>query len=250
MRFRNTLIGATAAALAIGAPAALATKGSAPEPPKAPTAKAKPTILSAVLGSKAKNPIDPATGMQSATDNQWYDLDILRESVVALGLGDAVAGLDGATVFAPTDNAFRYLVADLTNTPVEELDEAEVLAAVVAIASDPNPLNGTPFTGAQALTQTVLYHVSPETIKNLRARAANRKAPDITTATALPTLVPGVTGTIDPYVYANRVYLEDGDSPDRDPKYTGFSIHASNGTVHYIDRVLRPLDLKILFPTD
>ncbi len=242
MRLRSTLIGATAAALAIAAPA-VATKGPAPEP-----AKKGPTILQAVLASQANNPVDPATGTRAATDDHPYDLDILREATVALGLGGAVAGLDGATVFAPHDNAFRHLVADLTNTPRSELTEAEVLATIVAIASDPAPLNGTPFTGAQALTQTVLYHVSPEHIRNLRARA---KGPDISTITALPTLAPGLaTGTINPYRYRGLTYLGDGDAHDRDPLYTGFSIRATNGTVHFIDRVLRPLDMAVLFPGD
>lgn len=243
MRFHTALAATTAAALAIAAPA-LATKDSAPAAP----AKSGPTILEAVLGSKSTNPVDPATGLQSATDSNPYDLDILREAVVALGLGEAVAGLDGATVFAPTDYAFRYLVSDLTNTPPSELTEAEVLETVVAIASDPAPLNGTPFTGAQALTQTVLYHVSPEAIRNLRVRA---KGEDITTLTALPALVPDLaTGTVNPYTYRGLVYLGDGDAHDRDPMYAGFSVKASNGTVHYLDRVLRPLDLQVLFPGD
>ncbi|HWH13227.1 MAG TPA: fasciclin domain-containing protein, partial [Miltoncostaeaceae bacterium] len=204
--------------------------------------------LDAVVGSAYRNPIDPATGQKSPTDDNWYDLDILREAVVALGLADAVAGLDGATVFAPNDMAFRHLVADLTNTPASELDESEVLAALVAIASDPAPLNGTPFTGAAALTQTVLYHVSPEAVRNLRPRVKGGPIPTLTT---LPDALPGVAvGTLNPYTFRNRVYLGDGDANDRDPQYARFTVKASNGTVHHIDGVLRPLDLVALFPGD
>lgn len=192
--------------------------------------------------------MDRATGQKSPTDSDWHGTDILREAVVALGLGEAVAGLDGATVFAPNDTAFRRLVSDLTNTPPRALDEAEVPAAVVGIASDPDPLNGTPFTGAQALTQTVLYHVSPELIRNLRARASG---PDIATATTLPSLVPGAAvDTIDPSRYTGRVFLGDGDPNDRDPKYTGDSVQASNGAIHVINRVLRPLPFEVLFSGD
>jgi len=245
---RTIAAGAAAAALALAAPA-FATNAPAGDHPRADrTVVSDGTILSVIAGSATRNPVDPATGARSATDANWYDTDILREAVVALGLADAVAGLDGATVFAPNDRAFRDLVADLTNTPASELDEAEVLAAVVAIASDPAPLNGTPFTGAAALTQTVLLHVSPETIRNLRVRA---RGADIATLTTLPDALPGVaTGTLDPYTYRGRVYLGDGDAPDRDPQYAGFTVRTQNGVVHHIDGVLRPLDLGVLFPGD
>ncbi len=46
------------------------------------------------------------------------------------------------------------------------------------------------------------------------------------------------------------VVLADGDADDRNPIWTGRGRDASNGKVYVIDGVLRPLDLKALFPAD
>ena len=44
--------------------------------------------------------------------------------------------------------------------------------------------------------------------------------------------------------------LADGDPSDFNPLWYGRTIGASNGTIHVIASVLRPLDLKALFPKD
>jgi hypothetical protein len=227
-----------ALAAALVAALALAVLGTSPA---AAATKSTPTILDLVLASKNDNPSD-GQGGKRPTDGNWYDTDILREAVGALGLGNAVAGLNGATVFAPTDRSFQLLVSDLTNTPFWTLNEAAVLATLVQIAGVPN-LNGSGISGAAALTQTVLYHVSPENIPNLRARAAGA---NIATANTV-----GATA-IDPrpVPILGWALLGDGDTNDADPLWYGRTFAASNGTVHLIQGVLRPLDLAALFPQD
>jgi uncharacterized surface protein with fasciclin (FAS1) repeats len=185
----------------------------------------------------------------NATDKNWYDFDILANAVVALGLDGALkddgpggAGVDSATVFAPNDRAFQQLVADITNTPFWKLSEAQTLQALVDVAGVAN-LNGSGVSGATALTQTVLYHVSGENITNLRSRSFGA---DIT---ALNTVG---TNKIDPvFVPLVRwVSLRDGDSNDGNPLWYGRTIGASNGTIQVISGVLRPLNLDALFPAD
>lgn len=180
-----------------------------------------PAILDIVAGSLNDN-------NGAATDNRWNDFDILANVVGALGLGDAVAGLNGATVFAPSDGSFRGLVADLTNTPVWKLKEADVLNTLVSLAADP--------TIAAALTTTVLYHVSPANITDLfrnRAEIATVAGPEIR-----------------PIPLRFSAILRDGDPTDFDPFVVGGPITASNGTVFVIAGVLRPVELKGLFPLD
>jgi uncharacterized surface protein with fasciclin (FAS1) repeats len=184
-----------------------------------------------------------------ATDKNWYDFDILANAVVALGLDGALkddgpggSGLDAATVFAPNDRAFQLLVADITNTPWWKLSEAKTLQTLLDVAGVAD-LNGTGVSGATALTQTVLYHVSAENITNLRARAFG---PDITMLNTVG------TNKVDPVFvpFVRWVSLRDGDPNDANPLWYGRTISASNGTVQVISRVLRPLDLDVLFPAD
>ncbi len=129
---------------------------------------------------------------------------------------------------APTDASFRGLVADLTNTPVWKLEETDVLNTIVALTADPAIKDG--------LTTTVLYHVSPQNKIDPRRQR-----------TAIPT-VAGVD--IRPIPLRFSSILRDGDRNDRDPFIVGGPIAASNGTVYVIAGVLRPIDLKALFPLD
>lgn len=184
-----------------------------------------------------------------ATDGNWYDFDVLANAAVALGLGPALqddgpggAGLDSATVFAPNDRAFQLLVGDITGKPWWTLSEKATLDTLLAVAGTAN-LNGTGISGATALTQTVLYHVSPENITNLRKRAYG---PNIPTANTV--------GRTDinpsPVPFLGWASLGDGDPTDGNPLWYGRTIGASNGTIQVIASVLRPLDLKALFPQD
>ena len=156
-----------------------------------------PSILSIVAGS-----LDNNDGQ--ATDHRWNDFDILANVVGALGLADAVGGLSGATAFAPTDAGFRGLVADLTNTPIWKLKEADVLNTLVSLTADS--------TIKDALTTTVLYHVSPKNVTNL-----------FTSRSAIPTLG---GPEIRPIPLRFSAILRDGDPTDLDPFVVGKPITA------------------------
>ncbi len=182
-----------------------------------------PSILDIVAGS-----LDDNRGQ--ATDRRWNDFDILANVVGALGLTETVAGLNGATAFAPTDASFRGLVADLTNTPVWKLTEADVLNTLATLAGDPKI--------GPALTTTVLYHVSPNNVTDL---FRNRSA--------IPTAA-GEGLVIRPIPLRFGAILRDGDRTDFDPFVVGKPITASNGTVYVIAGVLRPIEFKGLFPLD
>lgn len=174
------------------------------------------------------------------TDRNWNDFDILRAAVITLpGLADAVSGLDGATVFAPTDRSFRILVADLTNQRRHSISEADVLDTLLAIAGE-DDLNGSGVSGVTALSETVLYHVSPVEIPNLRTRTAA-----IPTANSV-----GATEITPRRVLPGVIELRDGDNDDANPFSTGRRLKAENGVVYPINGVLRPLDLAALFPGD
>lgn len=230
MKLKKILAGAVAGAALLGTVAIASPAGAS---------TSKPSIAQILDSSFADN-------NGAATDRNWNDFDILNAAVSALGLDPAVEGLNRATVFAPADASFRGLVADLTNTPIWFLSEKGVLETLVGIAGIKAPpagpgLNGTVFSGADALTQTVLYHVSGEDITNLPKRAFGKNISGLNTVG---------TNQIDPFNFFGFVGLVDGDKNDLDPFYVGRTVPASNGTVHVIAGVLRPLDLKVLFPGD
>jgi len=210
------------------------------------------SIVDALAASAANNPAG------SATDCKWTDFDILLAAVSALPfdaikdpggvkLVDVLTGFTG-TVFAPADASFRGLVSDLTNTPIWKLSEAKVLEILLAIAGEPN-LNETGIPGVAALSETVRYHVTAQQIPCLRQAAY--KCTSVTTLTQLPDL-----GLSDGIFELKRpclgiVSLRDDDKNDLDPFWFGQTIRcADGGTIHAIAGVLRPLDLKVLFPLD
>jgi uncharacterized surface protein with fasciclin (FAS1) repeats len=229
--FKKFLAGATAVAATAGLLAVAAPNAQALSKPD--------SIVSALVARSDNNPGD------SPTDRRWWDNDILIAAADALGLVPTLQGFDG-TVFAPNDYAFRVLVADLTDQRVRNVSEAEALETLVAIAGEAD-LNGTGISGAAALTETVKYHATAEQIPNLRLR--NRDSAPVDTITDLPASLSD--GQFDIRGRWWSIRLADDDTDDRDPRYVGRTIEAENGgTVHVIDRVLRPLDLQILFPAD
>ncbi len=209
-KIRSLVAGAIGAAVIVG--------GSLTASPAQAQA---PSILDIVAGSLNDNGGQP-------TDRRWSDFDILANVVGALGLTEAVAGLNGATAFAPTDASFRGLVADLTNTPIWKLKEADVLNTLVSLTAD-ETIKG-------ALTTTVLYHVSPNNVTNL-----------FTNRSSIPTLG---GPEIRPIPLRFSAILRDGDPTDLDPFVVGKRIAASNGTVYVIAGVLRPVELSGLFTLD
>ncbi len=230
MRIKTLVAGVAAGAITAGALAVSA--------PASATGSQPDSIVAAVLASADNN--RPG----EATDRRAWDTDILREAVIALGLAPALTDFTG-TVFAPNDFAFRRLVADLTDQRVWRVSEAEALDTLLAIAGEAD-LNGTGISGITALTETVKYHVTGEQIPNLRQRS--KAGGPVDTITDLPASLSD--GSFD---LSGRwfVRLIDDDTNDRDPYYFGSTIGtADGGTIHIISRVLRPLDLQILFPAD
>ncbi len=134
-------------------------------------------------------------------------LGVLVEAVQAAQLADTLSGPGPFTVFAPTDEAFAALLAEL------DLSKAQLL-------------------GDKALLTAVLkYHV-------LGARVAQG---DVPLGKAITPLDGGVF-KIDRVDSALRIT----DGRNRTSRVLQADIDASNGVVHVIDRVLLPADKTIV----
>lgn len=164
-------------------------------------------------------------------DRNRHDYDILTEAVVAVlaakpdsAVGVLTQGDVALTTFAPTDQAFRALVHDLTGESVQK--EADVFAAVAGL-------------GIDTVETVLLYHVVPgATITKKDALKADHVA--LTTALT----VSGAPTTVTVDVRGGKVVLKDNDRDDRDPRVVAFNINGGNVQIaHGINRVLRPIDL-------
>jgi uncharacterized surface protein with fasciclin (FAS1) repeats len=189
-------------------------------------------------------PIAPAPGSVYAVlaadngfDRNGRDYDILEaaaEAVIGAKPGTTVAALNNPaaelTVFAPNDNAFRWLVFSLTGRWYSS--EATVLNKLVAAVQG---LVG-PAATIDTIEAVLLYHVVPG--KVLSSAVPGLDGARITT-------VGGGTFKID----VNRwfVRLIDKDKNALDPTLVkgGLDIQTSNGksVIHTISLVLRPIDL-------
>jgi len=166
-------------------------------------------------------------------DKNAKDFDILTEAalaVVGAKPGSPVAlvadGTQRATVFAPTDQAFRLLVKDLTGQTIKS--EKKIFESLVELA------------GVDTIETVLLYHVIPgKTLtsgKVLKADGAK-----LMTAAGEPLKV---DVRMKPSL---RITLKDRDKDDRDARavLTALDLNKGNKQVaHGIDRVLRPITLS------
>lgn len=170
--------------------------------------------------------IDIAVSDGDQFDSNPFDFDILTEAVIATGLDEALDD-DGVgdlpfdvTVFAPTDQAFRRLVYDLAGVWLES--EEEVFNTVAGL-------------GLDTVSDVILYHVVEGEV--FAATALTLDGVDV------PTLL-GPTFEVN-VRQSTWISLRDQDVDDIDPWVIPAltDIDASNGVIHGITRVLRPVDL-------
>ena len=166
-------------------------------------------------------------------DKNKNDFDIVTEAALAIVAAkpDSPVALlaDGTkriTVFAPTDQAFRVLVKDLTGKTIKS--EKKIFESLVALA------------GVDTVEAVLLYHVIPG--KTLTSGKV-LKADGAKLMTAA-----GKTVKVDVRKKPSlSVTLKDKDKGAQDPKavLTALDLNKGNKQVaHGIDRVLRPIKLS------
>ncbi|MFN3218303.1 MAG: fasciclin domain-containing protein [Acidimicrobiales bacterium] len=176
-----------------------------PEPQPEP--EPLPSIVDVVVG---------ASGGEGFDKNR-KDYDILREALVATRLIDAVAASSDMTVFAPNDRAFMKLARSLGFKGKGEARAFVFLAEATGFVSADNP---------GLLDDVLLYHVSPGagTVRQIQGERT--------------TLLAGATITVE------RRKVIDADPDNRDARIRRpANIETSNGIIHTVNQVLRPLDL-------
>ncbi len=165
-------------------------------------------------------------------DKNKFDFDIVTEAALAIvgAKPDSPVALlaDGTqrlTVFAPTDQAFRLLVKDLTGQTIKS--EKKIFEALVDLA------------GVDTIETVLLYHVVPgKTLTSPKVLKAD--GAKLTTAQG---------GKVKVQVKMKprlSITLKDRDRNDRDPKVVLKALDLNKGNkqvAHGIDRVLRPIDL-------
>ncbi|MGB5757581.1 MAG: fasciclin domain-containing protein [Acidimicrobiales bacterium] len=185
-------------------------------------------IASPAMADDGPTMTDILESQGDGTDRNWYDFDILAAGVSAAGLSDALDNPDAdLTVFAPNDRAFQALVADLYGWRFWFADEARILDKLVELE-----------TSAPGTLETViLYHAVPGQIDSATALSVPR-------GTALTTLQGGDI-KVYPYPRFRTAQLVDNDPNDVNPFLvkSKLDIQASNGIIHGISFVLRPVDL-------
>ena len=150
-----------------------------------------------------------------ALDHDKGDYDILIQAVLAADLAGVLSDPNAQlTLFAPNDAAFMRTVRDLTGSwPASEQAAFDAVAGL----------------GIPAVTQVLLYHVVGGRELGALSVLFSRHL----------TMANG--GNLD--VRFLRLIDADPDAPDAYLRLTALDIRTSNGIIHGITRVLRPLDL-------
>lgn len=193
--------------------------------------------LTAVAPAQASEPAERKAGNRSLAkvlaadgnrlDRNWQDFDILEKGVLTVLKAkpdSAVAlltqGRKRATVFLPTDAAFRALVADLTGK--KPRTERATVRALLKVAD------------VDTLETVLLYHVvAGRTLTSPKVVASAGKR--LTTAQG---------GKVGIRVRGKKVIVSDLDKNDRNARVVVVDINRGNKQVgHAVNRVLRPLDL-------
>jgi uncharacterized surface protein with fasciclin (FAS1) repeats len=193
----------------------------------APAASASTTTKSHQLGTRSLAAVLTSDG--NTFDHNPYDYDIVTQAVLAVlaakpnsPVGVLADGNTPVTAFLPTDQAFRFLVKDLTGKWV--VSEKKVFAAVAGL-------------GIDTVETVLLYHVIPgATITKKAALGSNGAV--LTTAQG---------GTVKVRVSCRWhpvVSLVDQDPDARNPRVVKFDLNKGNKQIaHGVDRVLRPVNL-------
>ena len=132
---------------------------------------------------------------------------ILVEAVTAAGLAPTLSGAGPFTVFAPTNDAFAALLAELNLTKAQLLADKPLLTAVLQ------------------------YHVL----------AANVEKASVPLGKAITPLAGGIFKI---EVVGNELIATDG--RNRSSRIVETDVGASNGVIHAIDKVLLPADKNIV----
>ena len=202
-----------AAALSVAAPAGLPAHADHGSPTGQRTSK---TIADILL---ADTKYDDADGF----DHRSWDFDIATQAILLFpDLVQAASDPNSQlTVFLPTDAAFRSLVKSLTGNTVRS--EQDVFNAVAGL-------------GLDTVKAVLTYHIIPGAEIDYRTALTSDGA-ELTTLNGA-TITVEIQGR-----WFKRVQLGDKDPDLRDPYVVFPDIHAANGIIHAIDRVLLPIDV-------
>ena len=165
-------------------------------------------------------------------DRNKFDFDIVTEAALAVvgakpdsPVAILADGTKRATVFAPTDQAFRLLLEDLTGKTVRS--EKKIFDSLVELA------------GVDTIETVLLYHVvAGKTLTSGKVLKAD--------GARLTTAQGGKVKVDIRKKPSLSITLKDRDKNDRDPKVILKAIDLNKGNkqvAHGIDRVLRPIDL-------
>jgi uncharacterized surface protein with fasciclin (FAS1) repeats len=161
------------------------------------------TLLAACGGGDDDAPMPSVVGI-AQNDARF---SVLVEAVVAADLAGTLSGPGPFTVFAPTNDAFTALLAELG------VSKAQLLA------------------DKALLTQVLSYHVLPAKVEKAAVPAGKPIA-----------TVQGGILKVD--AMGSELVITDG--RNRQAKITATDIQASNGVVHVIDKVILPANRNIV----